>query len=51
MDQQQQQLLQLNKERGQTPDWIHKIFDVARRGHLLKLVNCVRLVELIFQGN
>ncbi|KAI9554411.1 hypothetical protein GHT06_019683 [Daphnia sinensis] len=32
----QQQML-LNKERGQTPDWIHKIFDVARRGHLLKL--------------
>ena len=29
---------ELNKERGQTPDWIHKIFHVARRGHLLKLV-------------
>lgn len=27
------------KERGQTPDWIHKIFHVARRGNLLKLVN------------
>lgn len=25
-------------ERGQTPDWIHQIFQVARRGDLLKLV-------------
>ena len=27
-----------NQERGQTPDWIHQIFQVARRGDLLKLV-------------
>lgn len=27
------------KERGQTPDWIRKIFHVARRGNLLKLVS------------
>lgn len=26
------------RERGQTPDWIHKIFHVARRGNLVKLV-------------
>ena len=27
-----------NSERGQTPDWIHQIFHVARRGNLLNLV-------------
>ncbi|XP_057375372.1 uncharacterized protein LOC130696297 [Daphnia carinata] len=43
-EQQQQQML-LNKERGQTPDWIHKIFDVARRGHLLKLQRVVTGME------
>lgn len=32
--------VEVNKvERGQTPDWIHKIFHVARRGHLMKLVS------------
>ena len=27
------------KERGQTPDWIHAIFHVARKGNVSKLVN------------
>lgn len=27
-----------NPERGQTPDWIHQIFHVARKGNLLNLV-------------
>ena len=43
---QQQQQVALHKtahppaqERGQTPDWIHKILHVARRGNLLKLVS------------
>jgi hypothetical protein len=44
--QQPQQQVALHKtahppvqERGQTPDWIHKILHVARRGNLLKLVS------------
>ncbi len=36
------------KERGQTPDWIHKIFHVARRGNLLKLVNFFILKKAYF---
>lgn len=41
--------------RGQTPDWIHKIFHVARRGNLLKLVfNLLRRTSLsppfLFKG-
>lgn len=33
-----------NQERGQTPDWIHQIFQVARRGDLLKLVRPISLI-------
>ena len=31
----------MTEPRGQTPDWIHRIFHVARRGNLLKLVRRV----------
>ena len=34
-------------ERGHTPDWIHKIFHVARKGNLLNLVNTIYSLKKI----
>lgn len=34
--------------RGRTPDWIRKIFDVAKRGNLDKLVSIVRVSCFVF---